>query len=52
MSVALDQGEDASSAGVVPLNFVVITTDDQGRWAMPHRMPELIMPHMEKLLAD
>ena len=33
-------------------NFVIITTDDQGRWAMPHRMPELVMPHMEVLLAE
>ncbi len=33
-------------------NFVVIVTDDQGRWAMPHRMPELVMPNMERLLDD
>lgn len=34
------------------LNFVVILTDDQGRWAMPHRMPELVMPHLQRLLDD
>ncbi|MEO7588747.1 MAG: sulfatase-like hydrolase/transferase [Arachnia sp.] len=33
-------------------NFVVILTDDQGRWAMPHRMPELVMPHMEAFLEE
>ncbi|MGY2747445.1 arylsulfatase A-like enzyme [Arthrobacter sp. UYCu723] len=33
-------------------NFVVILTDDQGRWAMPHRMPELVMPHMERFLEE
>ncbi len=33
-------------------NFVVIMTDDQGRWAMPHRMPELVMPHMETFLEE
>lgn len=32
------------------LNFVVILTDDQGRWAMPHRMPELVMPNLQQLL--
>ncbi|MDA8437510.1 MAG: sulfatase-like hydrolase/transferase [Propionibacterium sp.] len=32
------------------LNFVVVLTDDQGRWAMPHRMPELVMPNLERLL--
>ncbi|OYN85206.1 sulfatase-like hydrolase/transferase [Parenemella sanctibonifatiensis] len=31
-------------------NIVVILTDDQGRWAMPHRMPELQMPHLKALL--
>ncbi len=34
------------------LNFVVIVTDDQGRWAMPHRMPELIMPNLQRMLED
>lgn len=34
------------------LNFVVIMTDDQGRWAMPHRMPELEMPHLARFLED
>lgn len=33
-------------------NFVVILTDDQGRWAMPHRMPELQMPHLAQLLTE
>jgi arylsulfatase A-like enzyme len=33
-------------------NIVVIQTDDQGRWAMPHRMPELVMPHLAALLAE
>ncbi|WP_425825614.1 hypothetical protein [Streptomyces fractus] len=35
-----------------PLNFVVVLTDDQGRWAMPHRMPELHMPHLARLQDD
>ncbi|OIV39489.1 hypothetical protein BIV57_01260 [Mangrovactinospora gilvigrisea] len=35
-----------------PLNFVVILTDDQGRWAMPRRMPELQMPHLARLQHD
>ncbi|MFJ9176482.1 sulfatase-like hydrolase/transferase [Streptomyces sp. NPDC102360] len=35
-----------------PLNFVVVLTDDQGRWAMPHRMPELHMPHLARLMDD
>lgn len=34
------------------LNFVVILTDDQGRWAMPHRMPELVMPHLQDMLDE
>lgn len=33
-------------------NFVVVMTDDQGRWAMPHRMPELVMPNLADLLDD
>lgn len=33
-------------------NFIVVLTDDQGRWAMPHRMPELVMPHLEDLIDD
>lgn len=33
-------------------NIVVVLTDDQGRWAMPHRMPELVMPNLEDLLED
>ena len=27
-------------------NFVLVQTDDQGRWAVPWRMPELPMPHL------
>ncbi|MDO5676297.1 MAG: sulfatase-like hydrolase/transferase [Propionibacteriaceae bacterium] len=27
-------------------NFVLLQTDDQGRWAVPWRMPELPMPHL------
>jgi choline-sulfatase len=34
------------------LNFVVILTDDQGRWAMPHRMPELVMPNLQQFLME
>jgi len=33
-------------------NFVVVVTDDQGPWAMPHRMPELQMPHLHQLLTE
>ena len=33
-------------------NFVVILTDDQGRWAMPHRMPELVMPNLQQFLSE
>lgn len=33
-------------------NFVVVMTDDQGRWAMPHRMPELVMPQLDQLLTE
>ncbi|MGJ6980695.1 sulfatase-like hydrolase/transferase [Aestuariimicrobium soli] len=33
-------------------NFVIIQTDDQGPWAMPHRMPELVMPHLATLLEE
>ncbi|MGQ4509629.1 sulfatase-like hydrolase/transferase [Dermabacteraceae bacterium CCM 9519] len=33
-------------------NIVVMMTDDQGHWAMPHRMPELVMPNLEELLGD
>jgi choline-sulfatase len=40
------------SVGKSRINFVVILTDDQGRWAMPHRMPELVMPNLERLLAS
>lgn len=35
-----------------PLNILVVLTDDQGRWAMPHRMPELKMPNLETFLDD
>lgn len=28
------------------LNFLLLQTDDQGRWAVPWRMPELPMPHL------
>ncbi|WP_406287608.1 sulfatase-like hydrolase/transferase [Streptomyces sp. NBC_00209] len=38
---------DQNPAG--PLNFLVVLTDDQGRWAMPHRMPELHMPHLARI---
>lgn len=31
------------------LNFVIVLTDDQGPWAMPHKMPELFMPNLEML---
>jgi len=34
------------------LNFVVVLTDDQGRWAMPHRMPELVMPNLQEFLNE
>lgn len=27
-------------------NFMVVQTDDQGRWAVPWRMPELVMPNL------
>ncbi|MDO5678637.1 MAG: sulfatase-like hydrolase/transferase, partial [Propionibacteriaceae bacterium] len=33
-------------------NLIVVLTDDQGRWAMPHRMEELVMPNLEELLDD
>lgn len=33
-------------------NIVVVMTDDQGHWALPHRMPELVMPHVEDLVED
>lgn len=33
-------------------NFVVLMTDDQGPWAMPHLMPELHMPALQQLLAE
>lgn len=33
-------------------NIIVVLTDDQGRWAMPHRMPELVMPHLAALLDE
>ncbi|MDO5535696.1 MAG: sulfatase-like hydrolase/transferase [Propionibacteriaceae bacterium] len=33
-------------------NLVVVMTDDQGHWAMPHRMPELVMPHVAELLEE
>lgn len=38
---------DVNKSAVSTSNFVVILTDDQGRWAMPHRMPELVMPHVD-----
>lgn len=34
------------------LNFLVVITDDQGRWAMPNRMPELHMPNLQALIDD
>ncbi|AIY03188.1 sulfatase [Arthrobacter sp. PAMC 25486] len=34
------------------LNFLVVLTDDQGRWAVPWRMPELVMPHLDTLLKE
>lgn len=33
-------------------NVVVIQTDDQGRWAVPWRMPELVMPNLASLAED
>ncbi len=33
-------------------NFVVVLTDDQGPWATPWAMPELRMPHLERLAAE
>lgn len=33
-------------------NIVVIQTDDQGRWAVPWRMPELVMPNLAALADD
>ncbi|GAA3866479.1 sulfatase-like hydrolase/transferase [Tessaracoccus defluvii] len=34
------------------LNFLLIQTDDQGRWAVPWRMPELPMPNLERFARD
>lgn len=31
------------------VNVVLIVTDDQGPWAVPWRMPELVMPHLQQL---
>lgn len=46
-------GGPLGAPGATPrLNFVVIVTDDQGRWAMPHRMPELVMPNLQRFLDD
>lgn len=33
-------------------NIVVVMTDDQGPWAMPNRMPELEMPHLQTMLDE
>src|SRR5699024_894894 len=33
-------------------NVVVVMTDDQGPWAMPNRMPELRMPHLQAMLDE
>ncbi|SDL13545.1 sulfatase-like hydrolase/transferase [Tessaracoccus oleiagri] len=33
-------------------NFVVVVTDDQGQWAMPHRCPDLVAPNLERLVAE
>lgn len=31
------------------VNVVLIVTDDQGAWAVPWRMPELVMPELQRL---
>lgn len=46
--MAADRGGNAQ----VPLSFVVVLTDDQGWWSMPHRMPELRMPRLSALLEE
>lgn len=33
-------------------NIVVLMTDDQGPWALPHLMPELSMPNLAALTAE
>lgn len=42
---------DRSSTASRP-NVIVIITDDQGPWAMPHLMPELQMPHLDALRTE
>lgn len=32
-----------------PVNVVLVVTDDQGGWAVPWRMPELVMPELQRL---
>lgn len=44
-------GPTADAATARP-NFVVVITDDQGPWAMPNRMPELHMPHLQAMLDE
>ncbi len=44
---------DAPAVGPLqPPNVIVVLTDDQGRWAVPSRMPELVMPHLAELAAE
>lgn len=38
-------------SGKLP-NFVFILTDDQGPWAVPWKMPELVMPNLGELAAQ
>ncbi|AZR01593.1 sulfatase-like hydrolase/transferase [Trueperella pyogenes] len=33
-------------------NFVLLLTDDQGSWAVPWHMPELVMPNLEAMAAE
>ncbi len=39
---------DGVGSGEGCLNFILLQTDDQGRWAVPWRMPELPMPHLAR----
>jgi len=42
----------AGTSEVSGVNVVLIVTDDQGSWAVPWNMPELVMPELQRLAEE